>query len=263
MISRWPSTDESLPGDADPGQVVEDVARGHTQLDTGASQHDRLLCAGGDDRSFSAHVPPPVLDLEMEGAVNLQDDEPAVAQSPAAVEVAATALLIAPDRLALRRRHTGSQTQPAQIDLGERLGPARDVAQGQAEVRPRAAACGWPAEPPTARPPSSTAAGRRRRAARCPPGTDGCRSAVSSAACSTRSRGGPSSGGSSQRWYGRRVWWKLKPGNDGTSSPLAVRMSMTSGSASSAVERLTVCPRGEVRDGSSGRARCRRQDRPW
>ena len=81
--------------DTDVAEVVDDRCRLQPQLDARAAQ-DRP--AGEDHAALATHVPPPVLGLQVEGPVDLQDHDAPVRQVPLAVEVAAAPVAVAATR---------------------------------------------------------------------------------------------------------------------------------------------------------------------
>jgi hypothetical protein len=69
----------------------------------------------------------------VEGAVDLEHEQPAVGESPLAVGEAHAARPLAPAYLPERSRKAEPAADAADVDLGHRLGAALDVGQGGAE----------------------------------------------------------------------------------------------------------------------------------
>ena len=78
-----------------------------------------------------------LLDVEVEGPVDLEHHDPSVGQPPLAVGPPAAPGPVRPRDLAIRHRHAEPATHPTHVDLGPGVRTAGDVAQGALErLRP-------------------------------------------------------------------------------------------------------------------------------
>jgi hypothetical protein len=108
-------------------QLSDDQVRLGANHDTGKAKHQS---SGQSQVVLAKLVIPPAPDVQVERAIDLYDDQPAVGPTPGGVQITPSSGAVTSDLLLFRGRHSSPSAQPDEVDLAQRLGTTLDVIHG-------------------------------------------------------------------------------------------------------------------------------------